>query len=386
MEFVTYNVNNYVRKIVDMVEVREYGSKAFNKQFEINCKKYNICLDYGYSVDKSEFNYYVEQYEREQQTGNTSLANPAEKIKEIAGLEYSNGYLLFRNKPISLVISGKEQFFISYDNKEYKFDEFLVAMYQGKRVNKSVAFLPSAIDKLLKVGPTKRIKIKADILMYYCGLPNIDEQEKKVFLALFRKYYDNDKVKEYYRRLRWKNGLEIMVAFGADLGISGKADKAISDFWCYKYKLDNGKAVLTGIPVDLYSWLYTVKQTMIEHFRIRLRRKSYNKDFIEEVENICLQSLYYQNGRYLSLPDVQIGRPIKGMIHDCINRVYEKISNTRSFNGGSDVDLLSLVTDTVNKCFRELPIENCISSGESFTIDFEKETILVDKQQAARIQ
>lgn len=50
-----------------------------------------------------------------------------------------------------------------------------------------------------------------------------------------------------------------MVAFGADLDISGKADGAIEGFYCYEYKLNKGKAIITGIDTMLELWLLNIK-------------------------------------------------------------------------------------------------------------------------------
>ena len=63
----------------------------------------------------------------------------------------------FMGKQITIntkVIGNKEYTFVSYDDKKYKFYEFLIAMYPGKRINKSVVYFPDTIDNLLKIGPT----------------------------------------------------------------------------------------------------------------------------------------------------------------------------------------------------------------------------------------
>ena len=77
---------------------------------------------------------------------------------------------VFRGKTITIntkATGNKEHTYIFYDNKEYKFDDFLIAMYPDKRVNKSVVYFQNTIANLLKVGPTQRIKIKYDILAYH---------------------------------------------------------------------------------------------------------------------------------------------------------------------------------------------------------------------------
>lgn len=252
-------------KAIDGID--EFGKEEFDKYR----KKYGISEEYERYIVKDEFNYYVECYEIAIENNIFGLKHPAEKIKELAREEYIRENPIFRGKPITIstkVIGDKEYTFILYDSKEYKFDEFLIAMYPGKRINKSVVYFPDTIANLLKIGPTQRIKMKYDILKYHFGLPHISDEEKDNLFWLLRKYYDNTTIQKYYRRFNWDDGIEKMVAFGADLDISGKVDGAIEGFYCYKYTLNDSKAIITGVDTSLKEWLIVVKTFIMYTFDV----------------------------------------------------------------------------------------------------------------------
>lgn len=287
---------------------------------------------------------------------------------------------IFREKNIAIntkSIENKEYTFIFYDNKEYKFDDFLITMYPDKRINKSVIYLPDTIDNLLKIGPTQRIKMKYDILAYHFRLSVIDEEEKEDLFRFLSKYYENETIQKYYRRFNWDDGLEKMVAFGADLDISGKVDGAIEGFWCYEYKIDRGKAIITGINTSLNLWLVGVKASICSAFSAYLVANIIpNSKQIEKIKNIVLISLYYQQEKHSAIPDIQIGRPIKEVINNCIDNLYRKMKSNKLID----------ISDIVNKCFSTLSIPDYQSEAYQFTVDFEKDIMIVDTKSAARIQ
>ena len=242
--------------------LKAFGGNTSNLGIEIFneiCDFYGITKEYGKYVLEYEFNFYANLYRISTKNNIKGLTHPAEKIKELARYKYLIEHPQFRGKYIELkteLIEDKEYDFVYYDGKEYKFDEFLLAMYPNKRVNKSIVFFPDTIASLLKVGPTQRIKMKYDILAYHFGLPIISVEDKNDLYNFLSKYYDNKTIQKYYRRFNWDSGLEKMVAFGADLDISGKVDGAIEGFWCYEYMINGGKAIVTGIDISLKEWLH----------------------------------------------------------------------------------------------------------------------------------
>ena len=350
------------------------------EEFDKYCKKYGISEEYERYIVKYEFNYYVECYEIAIEHNIFGLKHPAEKIKELARKGYLRENPIFRGKPITIstkVIGNKEYTFISYDSKEYKFDEFLVAMYPGKRINKSVVYFPDTIANLLKIGPTQRIKMKYDILKYHFGLPHISDEEKDNLFWLLRKYYDNTTIQKYYRRFNWDDGIEKMVAFGADLDISGKVDGVIEGFYCYKYTLNDCKAIITGIDKTLQEWLLGVKVNILRLFAGYQGRKEIpDNEYIKIVKNEIKKYLYYQQENRVALPDIQIGRPIKEVIDSCIDTIYRKIK----------IDISVDISDVIDRYFNSLSIPNYQSESYQFTVDFEKDIIIVDTKSAARMQ
>ena len=357
-------------------EIDKYGEKEFYKY----CKKYGISEEYEKYIIKKEFIYYVECYEIAIEHNIFGLKHPAEKIKELAREDYTTENPIFRGKPITInnkEIDNKQYTFISYDGKEYKFDEFLIAMYPGKRINKSVVYFPDTIANLLKIGPTQRIKMKYDILTYHFGLPYISDEEKNDLFRFLHKYYDNETIQKYYRRFNWDNGLEKMIAFGADLDISGKVDGAIEGFYCYEYKLNDSKALVTGIDTSLKEWLIDVKIYITSIFTIYKERKEVpcNKS-IEKYKRESLMNLYYKQGKHIALPDIQLGRPIKEVIDYCIDTVCRKMKIDMSIN----------ISNIVDRCFNTLSIPDCQSDNYQFTVDFEKDVMIVDTRSAARAQ
>ena len=166
-----------------------------------------------------------------------------------------------------------------------------------------------------------------------------------------------------------------MIAFGADLDISGKVDGPIEGFWCYEYITDKGKAIVTGVDTTLNLWLTGIKADICSLFSLyQLCNKV--PDDVEYIKNHCRILLYYQQGRRLALPDIQIGRPIKKVIDNCIDTVCRKMK------GKGSID----ISDIVNKCFSALSIPDYQSESYQFTVDFEKDVMIVDTKSAARAQ
>ena len=356
----------------------EYCLESDIELFNKNCNNYGIKKEYGKYLYKPDFNKYVELYEYIKEQNIFDIKHPSEKIKELAREEYLIENPIFRGKHITIITKiteDKEQTFISYDDKEYKFDDFLIAMYPKERVNKSVVYFPDTIANLLKIGPTQRIKMKYDILAYHFGLPIISDEEKEDWDIFFNKYYDNDTIQKYYRRFKWNKGIEKMIAFGADLEISGKVNEPIEGFWCYEYRTDKGKAIVTGIDTSLNLWLTGIKADICSLFTLY---QLYNKvpNNVEYIKNHCRILLYYQQGRHLALPDIQIGRPIKGVIDFCVDTVCRKMKGKESID----------ISDIVNKCFSTLSIPDYQSESYQFTVDFEKDVMIVDTKSAARAQ
>ena len=101
-----------------------------------------------------------------------------------------------------------------------------------------------------------------------------------------------------------------------------------------------------------------------------------NNHGIEIIKNIGIMSLYYQEGKRLALPDIQLGRPIKDIIETSINTVCRKMKSNNS------IDIL----DVVNKCFSTVSIQDYQSESYQFTVDFERDVMIIDTKSAARAQ
>lgn len=77
-------------------------------------------------------------------------------------------------------------------------------MFRGARCDQTVVFLPEAAAKMLKIGPTARVKTKYDILARRCGLPDITKEDEEELAALLKRYQgESDLIHGYYRRSRW---------------------------------------------------------------------------------------------------------------------------------------------------------------------------------------
>lgn len=100
-----------------------------------------------------------------------------------------------------------------------------------------------------------------------------------------------------------------------------------------------------------------------------------NED-IEKIKNRSLMYLYYQQEKRVALPDIQIGRPIKEVIDNCIDTVCRKMKIDMSIN----------ISDIIDRCFNTLSIPDCQSENYQFTVDFEKDIMIVDTKSAARAQ
>lgn len=101
-----------------------------------------------------------------------------------------------------------------------------------------------------------------------------------------------------------------------------------------------------------------------------------NEKQIELIKNRSLMHLYYQQEKRVAIPEIQIGRPIKEVINTCIDTVYRKIK----------IDISINPSDIIEGYFNTLSIPDCKSEDYQFTIDFEKDIIIVDTKSAARAQ
>lgn len=97
---------------------------------------------------------------------------------------------------------------------------------------------------------------------------------------------------------------------------------------------------------------------------------------IKYIKNRSLMYLYCQEEKRVALPDIQIGRPIKEVIDSCIDTIYRKMKIDMSIN----------ISDIVDRCFNALSIPDCQSENYQFTVDFEKDIMIVDTKSAARAQ
>lgn len=222
------------------------------------CLKYGIELDLLNHLNKAELWVYCHLYETAKELGIKGLESPKDKAKYLAG-NVIEEYLTFRGKQIEIV--GDK---VLYEDAEYKFDDFLVEMFPGARCEDTVVFLPEAAAKLLKLGPTARTKVKYDILERRCGLPDVTTEDEEELTALLRRYHrENDTIHGYYRRSRWPHGIKKMIAFGADLYVSGNIKGAIERFFVYKLDELEDRAIVRGADASWAAWLLGVKAAVL---------------------------------------------------------------------------------------------------------------------------
>jgi hypothetical protein len=197
-------------------------------------------------------------------------------------------------------------------------------------------------DNVFYLGGNQRTKLQYHILAQHFDLVEVDEQDKDD-LREFCFYHDGETASRWLNRMKWEHGHEKMITFGVASEVRGAA----KGVWCYSANLTPIKAEYSGRIMRWEQWLGRVIGEM--EFAIN-DAKNRNKNTSAATYR-AIEALYYQDGRYLTLP-AETGDTIKKWIFDCYKE-WPKGSNDFQYNG-------------------EMP-----NTDLKFTIDFENDIEIV---------
>lgn len=152
-----------------------------------------------------------------------------------------------------------------------------------------------ATNDIYRLGGSQRAKLQYHILAQRFPLVHVEEQDK-ADLKRFAAQADTEAAQLWLARMHWPQGHEKMVSFGQALSVEDKASGGrVKGLWCYQAELGLKKAVYTGFPMTWELWsapllIYLAGQ------------RDARTDSITAINQEVMRRLYYQNGRYLTVP------------------------------------------------------------------------------------
>lgn len=148
-------------------------------------------------------------------------------------------------------------------------------------------------DDIFRLGGNQRAKLQYHILSQRFPLAAVSEQDKRE-LEAFAAASDTETAQRWLNRMKWPQGHEKMVTFGAALEVPDREGKAFG-LWCYHTRVDKTSAVYTGVPMSWETWA----APLVDYLDAWREKDRWNS--VEVMQGAMLR-LYYQNGLYLTVP------------------------------------------------------------------------------------
>jgi len=214
----------------------------------------------------------------------------------------------FDNEPEMQHYTSAEHF-ISYDGKEYKLEEFLLAMFPNdyKKYEYKVRFF---IDDVFWLMSNQRAKLQYDILALNFPLVTVSEQDKRD-LEEFAKRYKAETAQRWYNRMQWQNGHEKLITFGVSLDVrAAQGTQAVKDLFCYQSRMTKEKAYYQGVSMNWEQWSIEIKR-QLDNGRKRLsytRDKEKRQVITDETLENANKALYYQDKCHLTMPKAELDK------------------------------------------------------------------------------
>lgn len=283
---------------------REEAKEAFNRRLQISQEKRRLERVKLFAELETEFEAKDAEFEERKR-------NPlfrGKLIKWVTEDKYSKERITENafdkdNPDIEQKMIGR-QHLISYDGQIYTREQFLKSMYsEYKKYPYKVQFNN---DNVFHLSSNQRARLQYHILAQNFELVEVPEQEKDD-LQWFCQRHEAETAQRWLNRMSWENGHEKMITFGVALDVrnvknpDGSKTGKIKGIWCYSSRLDTDKAIYNGVSITWEAW----KQGIIDSIQFRrddLTRRYGDKAKLRENDSHCISALYYQNGRYLTLP------------------------------------------------------------------------------------
>ena len=188
---------------------------------------------------------------------------------------------------------------IEYEGLRYKREEFLKAMFpEYKKHPCKVRFNN---DDVFWLGNNQRSKLQYQILAskFDSDMATVSDEDK-ADLERFCKNYDSETAGRWYQRMTWEQGHEKMITFGVALDVRRKdGTTRTNGAWCFSADMTDTRAIYTGVYMTWDLW----SNQLIGHLDGKRDEHRDNKaDNYAAVYKQAAQLMYYQNGRYMTLP------------------------------------------------------------------------------------
>lgn len=145
-------------------------------------------------------------------------------------------------------------------------------------------------DDVYRLGGNQRAKLQYHILAQRFPLVELSDQDKRE-LEAFVAASESETAQRWLNRMKWPQGHEKMVSFGAALEVPGNT----RGLWCYYAKADEHSATYTGVPMLWETWA----APLVDYLDIW--RAARRWDMMEVMQGAMLR-LYYQSPYYLTVP------------------------------------------------------------------------------------
>lgn len=186
--------------------------------------------------------------------------------------------------------------FIEYLGKRYRRNDFMEAHFtEYRKYPYKVKF---KTDDIFRLSGSQRAKLQYHILSLKFPLVEVDKQDSHD-LYLLCLGCDFQTAQIWYSRMLWDKGIEKMVTFGVSLEVRGSA----SGVWCYRPELNGLYAEYKSVSSTWEEWLAPIA------YDIDCQRHIIQDADGEERKALCdwicdqaMIKLYYQDGKYLTLP------------------------------------------------------------------------------------
>lgn len=197
---------------------------------------------------------------------------------------------------------GRKTNRILYEGQLYTKEGFYKAVFPDyKRHPFKVQFFT---DDIYRLGSNQRARLQYHILAQRFPLVDLDEADKRD-LEIFAARADTETAQRWLNRMRWSDGHEKMVTFGASLEVADKEQRGrVMGLWCYKPTLDLFKAVYQGVSMTWEDWAAPI----VDYLKEQRERGQVNK--VEAMQGVMYR-LYYQDGLYLTVPQAQRFQVVK---------------------------------------------------------------------------
>jgi hypothetical protein len=272
--------------------------------------------------DREFINELQEQYEQEIEPNNTTFRGT--EIEWITNNKYKTTITQNAFSPTEPykeeAFTGKNHL-INYGDNSYTNEQFFKAMFADyKKYPYKVIF---SNDNVFYLGSSQRAKLQYHILAQNFHLADVCEQDKKELQALYASH-KAETAQRYLNRMTWEQGLEKMITFGVALAVrEAQGTSKAKGVYCYTSYITSGYAAFSGVCMTWENWVKPIIDCLDNGRKqinaIPKSKKELIKLHTDNVYQQAIMILFYQNGKYLTLPKAEYDA-IQAWIYSYLNK------------------------------------------------------------------